>query len=96
MTQHKYPREKDLAGYVAHAQTMVDQDAKSIRDGGTCVLGAGIAVMAIPKGCRKPKQIILVQAAFQGEGPSFQAAQRAIHWLKQEGVDAYWYGGIMD
>ena len=103
METKQYPRESDLQGLAAQAQTMVQEDAKRFRDEGTCVLGAGIAVQAIPngsgeaaQGCHKPRQILLTEAPFQGNLGSQRASDRALAWLKEQGIDAYWYDGRMD
>ena len=92
----QYPKESDLQGPAAHAQSMVQEDAKRFRDEGTCVLGAGIACYAVPKGCRKPRQILLTDAPFQGNVGSQRASNRALQWLKEQGIEAYWYDGRMD
>jgi hypothetical protein len=91
-----FPKLKDLQKYFTEAQMMVDMDAKRFHDEGTCVLGAGIAVYAVPKGCRHEKKIIIVPASFQGNVGSWKAAQRAIAWLKSQGVAAFWCDGMMD
>jgi len=91
-----YPKLEDLQALAATAQSMVDLDARVCRDAGTCVIGAGIAVYAIPKGCRKPQQCLLTDAPFQGNVGSYNASKRALEWLKSQGVEAYWYDGRMD
>ena len=91
-----YPNEKDLQDLAAQAQVMVDLDARVCRDEGTCVIGAGIAIYAIPEGCRKPQQCLLTVAPFQGNIGSYNASKRALDWLKDRGVEAYWYDGRMD
>ena len=91
-----YPKMKDLQNFADAAQFMVDEDARVCRDDGTCVLGAGIAVYAIPNGCRNPQQCFLTVAPFQGNVGSYNASKRALEWLKSQGVEAYWYDGRMD
>jgi len=91
-----YPKEKDLHELAGHARCMVQEDAKKCRDEGTCVLGAGIAVYAIPDGCRNPRKVLLTDAPFQGNVGSYKASKRALEWLKSQGVEAYWYDGVMD
>ena len=90
-----------------HARRMVDEDARLERDMGSAVLGAGIALDVVEKGCRKPKRRIIVGAAFQGNVGSYRAAKRALTFLRHDvfkgqpgdpnrGIPAYWYDGIMD
>jgi hypothetical protein len=80
----------------AAARRMIEQDRGLFRDEGTCVLGAGIAVYAVPPRCRKPKLTLLIDAPFQGNVGSAKASERALKWLQGQGVEAFWYDGTMD
>jgi hypothetical protein len=93
-------REDDLSGklqgYLVKARGMVKEDAKHYADEGSAVLGAGIALNLIPKGCSKPRKQVVIGAPFQGNVGSLRACRRAIDWLHCQGVAVYWYDGIMD
>lgn len=78
------------------AQRMVDEDALQNSDEGTCVLGAGIAVYGIRPRCRKPVMMTLTRQPFQGNVGSYRASQRALRWLQNQGVEAFWNDGAMD
>jgi hypothetical protein len=72
--------------HIAVAQAMVDEDAKTCQDRGTCVLGAGITIAG-----RR-----VIGAPFQGNLGSYEACKRAIKYLNENGFRAYWYDGVMD
>lgn len=69
-------------------------------DTGTCVLGAGIYCMAIPKGKRKPRKHTLISAL------SVAQAQGSTHWesgksavlayLRANGISCAYEYGFMD
>jgi hypothetical protein len=92
-------KEKDLAKFetaIATARAMAAEDASKLRDEGTCVLGAGIVVYAVPARCRNEKRIRLIGAPFQGNVASHKACERALAYLKEQGLPALWYDGVMD
>jgi hypothetical protein len=91
-----YPKESDLQRFAKVAKEMVWEDARKCHDEGTVTLGAGIAVYAIPKGCRRARQILLTEAPFQGNVGNYKASMGALEWLQNQGIKAYWYDGIMD
>lgn len=78
------------------ARIAAGEDAKGCRDEGSCVLGAGVAIDVVPKGCRIPRRVIVVGAPFQGNVGSEKACVRAVEILRTSGLDAYWYDGILD
>lgn len=92
-------RKADLAKFLADitaARSIAETDAAKCRDEGTSVLGAGVAVRYLPPGCRKSVRKILVDAPFQGNVGSKKACARALEFLRDAGVDAFWHDGEMD
>jgi hypothetical protein len=92
---------KGLSDVISTARDMARQDALLFRDEGSAVLGAGIALQVVEKRCRKSTARILVHAPFQGNVGSRKACQRALDFLRtralrDRGIPAYWYDGIMD
>ena len=106
-TQKNTRRGSDMEGYnrkdtvkirslVPTLQRMIYRDSTALPDTGTCVLGAGIAIYGTPKGCRKPRMIVLTSAPFQGNISQQRASIAAMAWLKEQGISFFWYDGIMD
>jgi hypothetical protein len=92
-------RERELYHFdlaISDARKVAEHDAKIGRDEGTCVLGAGVAVDVLPRGCRRPQRRIVISAPFQGNIGSLNACRRALALLIIAGLDAYWYDGVMD
>lgn len=92
-------KEADLARFaqtIAEANAMATADAAVGRDTGTCVLGAGVAVYVVPKGCRVDRRRILIDAPFQGNVGSRIACTRALEHLRSAGLDVFWHDGRMD
>ena len=85
-----------LGPVIDQAATIAAEDAKKFRDEGTCVLGAGICVMHKPPRKRNAVRERLVYAPFQGNVGSNRACERALAFLIESGVDAFWYDGVMD
>lgn len=82
--------------HIMIAVRMVEEDRKRFRDEGTCVLGAGVAVWFKAPRKRYESIKILVAAPFQGNVGSHKACERAIAYLRENGIDAFWYDGNMD
>ena len=75
---------------------MVDEDRLKFRDEGTCVLGAGIAVWVKERYARNSSVRILIRAPFQGNVGSAKSCDRALAYLKEQGIAAFWHDGVMD
>jgi len=93
-------REKNLHRFdvaIEGARAVAREDASRGRDEGTCVLGAGVAVWALPSRARYPRRKVLIDAPFQGNVGSYHACQRALAVLQAAGLEgASWYDGVMD
>ena len=87
-----------MASALQTAQNMASIDAGKIKkDEGTCVLGAGIAVRYLGKGRREAvDRIVVVSGKFQGNLSQYAACKRALEWLVENGIDAFWCDGRMD
>ena len=96
MTHYRDKDLKKFASAIATARAMAEEDRPKYHDQGTCVLGAGIAIYYIPPRCRKAVRDILIGQHFQGNVGSWNVAQRALAYLKEQGLDCFWYDGRMD
>ena len=69
-------------------------------DTGTCVLGAGIYCMAVPKGKRKPREHTLISAlsVAQAQGSTnWESGRKAIlAFLRANGISCAYEYGFMD
>lgn len=95
-TPYREPELLSHAGAIETASRMARRDAVGVRDQGTCVLGAGIAVDVVGHGKRKATRRVIIHAPFQGNVASYKACQRACNYLREKGLDCYWYDGVMD
>lgn len=101
-------KEKDLPvnlpAIVAEAKALWSEAAKAyyaeMGDVGSCILGDGIVMDVIPKGCRKSQKKTLIPsssvACCQGSVHYEVTKDVAIEYLKAYGVDAYYCYGFMD
>lgn len=69
-------------------------------DVGSCVIGAGIEIEVIPKGCRKPRRQIVISnhdvTRVQGSCV-WEASQReVVQFLKDKGIECRFNYGILD
>ena len=103
----KYPREVEIRkkGEVINRarsmwKTICAENMTNYGDKGSCVLGAGIAVCCIPKGCRLPKSVTLISSdevcTAQGSMTWERGMDVVIKFLKDYGIDAYYESGNMD
>lgn len=67
-------------------------------DRGSCVLGAGIYVNHIPKGCRNPRKmrIIYPPTPYQGSCAWEHSAQEIVDFLKSKGIECFFEYGVLD
>lgn len=67
---------------------------------GSCVLGAGIAIWGIPKGMRKARRLVIIDAWSVSPGQSSliweHGVDAVVAFLKKSGIDAYYVPGRMD
>lgn len=81
---------------IARAAMAVGIDRLTTEDKGTCVMGAGIAVMYRAPRKRVDKVKVLIPSPFQGNLGGHTACKRALEHLQKQGFDVFWYDGIMD
>lgn len=67
---------------------------RSYRDEGSCIVGAGIAVLGIPRGKRKPTDVLVIPSPGQGDGAA--SVNMPLHYLNRCGIPAYFMPGRMD
>lgn len=89
------PKPTPAANPIDVAQAMVDEDAKTTQDRGTCVLGAGIVISDRGRKGR-PGPIVVIRSPFQGNIGGYHACKRAIEYLNRVGIPAIWYDGVID
>ena len=69
-------------------------------DYGTCVLGAGIKVYMVPKGCRNERSVMLIPAydvaRCQGSCHWEVGAEDVVAFLRDNGLPAFFDYGRMD
>jgi hypothetical protein len=86
-----------ISHLISEAQQMAIRDADNVEDKGTCVLGAGIAVNY--RGPRKRydrTKVIVSSGRHQGNCAQHASCARALQFLRDNGVDAWWHDGAMD
>lgn len=71
-------------------------ESNGFDDRGSCVLGAGIEVWAVKPRARVARPVVVVRQVSQGNLSSAAAAEPAIQFLRQNGIDASWNDGRMD
>jgi hypothetical protein len=66
-------------------------------DEGTCCGGKGIQVWHVKKGSRVAKRRTVISAPpVQGNVSAARSKDGALNYLKEHGIDAYYYDGWMD
>lgn len=94
----------EFSATVAAAKSMWEASCKAHfekhGDTGTCVLGAGIYCMAIPKGKRKPRKHTLISAlsVAQAQGSTNWESGKSeiLAYLRANGVSCAYEYGFMD
>lgn len=88
----------EIERLIANAATLQKRDKEEGvgRDVGSCVLGAGIAIEFREYKKRNSVTKVVISQAFQGNVGSYQVAKNALKYLQDNGVNAFWYDGIMD
>lgn len=95
-TQDGWEWLKCCSGLLSRAAAMVSEDARQLDDVGTCVLGAGVYVWRVYPRRRRPERYLVLGAPFQGNLSTQRATRRAMEYLQSEGVDCWYYDGVMD
>lgn len=74
------------------------QDEKFKKDGdtGSCILGAGISVNYLGPRKRKAVRKLLFGPSYQGCGTFEPSVEQVVQFLKEKGVEAYYFAGRMD
>ena len=80
------------AKYIMHREW----EANGYDDRGSCVLGAGIEIWVVKPGARVAKPEVVIRQVAQGNLSSSAAAEPAIEFLREQGIDARWNDGRMD
>jgi hypothetical protein len=73
-----------------------EHEANGFDDRGTCVLGAGIEVWVVKPGGRIANPEVVIRQVSQGNCSSYAAAEPAIEFLRENGINARWNDGRMD
>ena len=71
-------------------------EANGYDDRGSCVLGAGIEIWHVKPGARVAKPAVVIRQVAQGNLSSSAAAEPAIEFLQEQGINARWNDGRMD
>jgi hypothetical protein len=89
---------RTIQGLIGQAEAMMREDVASgkFRDVGSCVLGAGLAIEYRHPRKRKSELMVVIHAPYHGNVGSYQACERAMKFLKENGVNVEWYDGILD
>lgn len=93
-----------VASVIAKAKEMWSEicakNVASYGDRGSCVVGAGIAVYYVPKGCRKLGAKIIIAAhnvaKAQGSVTWEDGMEAVIEFLKENNINAFYEPGWMD
>ncbi len=67
-----------------------------LKDGGTCMGGAGIAVKYLGPKKKNPVTKVIVHNPFQGGSPSQLALQPALKYLQAHGIECFYEYGWVD
>lgn len=69
-------------------------------DTGTCIVGDGIGIYLIPKGCRKPQKVLIIPSSRVAhcQGSSHYEATKsvAMEYLREQGLETHYNYGFMD